>query len=98
LKGTTTWRLDLRLREAGTVEWRGFSTALERHPVKALTLRLGELERDDLRPTLPAEFPLEATRSWRWSMASWRCAYPAEPRHARDRDWVAGDSADLRTT
>jgi len=56
--------LNLRLREAGTVEWRGFSTALERHPVKALTLRLGELERDDLRPTLPAEFPLEATRSW----------------------------------
>ena len=56
--------LDLRLREAGTVEWRGFSTALERHPVRALPLRPGELERDDLRPTLPAEFPLEASRSW----------------------------------
>ena len=75
--------LDLRLREAGTVEWRGFSTALERHPVRALPLRPGELERDDLRPTLPAEFPLEATRSW------------AVVRHAHDRDWGTGDSADL---
>lgn len=56
--------LDLRLREAGAAEWRGFSTALERHPVKALPLRPGELERDDLRPTLPAEFPLGVTRSW----------------------------------
>jgi hypothetical protein len=56
--------LDLRLREAGAAEWRGFSTALERHPVKALPQRPGELERDDLRPTLPAEFPLQATRSW----------------------------------
>lgn len=56
--------LDLRLREAGTEEWRGFSTALERHPVKALPAGSGELEREDLRPTLPADFPLEITRSW----------------------------------
>jgi hypothetical protein len=56
--------LDLRLREAGTAEWRGYSTALERHPVKALAVRPGELEREDLKPTLPADFPLEVTRSW----------------------------------
>jgi len=56
--------LDLRLREAGSEEWRGFSTALERHPVKALAPGEGELRRDDLRPTLGADFPLQATRSW----------------------------------
>ncbi|WP_158822848.1 DUF5695 domain-containing protein [Granulicella sp. S156] len=61
--------LDLRLREVGTSEWHGYSTALERHPVKVLPLgpsaqKSGVLERDDLRPTLPAEFPLKATRSW----------------------------------
>lgn len=56
--------LDLRLREAGAVEWRGYSTALERHPVKALPVGPGELEKDDLRPTLPAGFPLKVMRSW----------------------------------
>jgi hypothetical protein len=56
--------LDLRLREAGAAEWRGYSTARERHPVKALPTGSGELEKDDLRPTLPAGFPLEVTRSW----------------------------------
>lgn len=56
--------LDLRLRARGTEEWRGYSTALERHPVKALPARAGELERDDLRPTLPSDFPLDVTRSW----------------------------------
>ncbi|MGB6744216.1 MAG: DUF5695 domain-containing protein [Terracidiphilus sp.] len=56
--------LDLRLREAGTAEWHGYSTALERHPVHELTPDPGELRRDDLRPTLPADFPLRVTRSW----------------------------------
>jgi hypothetical protein len=56
--------LDLRLREAGSAEWRGYSTALERHPVKALPTVSGELERDDLKPTLPADFPLQVVRSW----------------------------------
>ena len=56
--------LDLRLREAGTSDWRGYSTALERHPVRVLPAAAGELERDDLKPTLPADFPLEVTRSW----------------------------------
>jgi len=56
--------LDLRLREVGTAGWRGYSTALERHPVNALPVGQGELEKDDLRPTLPADFPLQATRTW----------------------------------
>ena len=56
--------VDLRLRETGTQEWRGYSTALERHPVKTLPTGAGELRRDDLRPTLPADFPLQLTRSW----------------------------------
>jgi len=56
--------IDLRLRAKGAADWRGYSTALERHPVKPLPARAGELERDDLRPTLPADFPLEVTRTW----------------------------------
>lgn len=56
--------LDLRLRDVGTQDWRGYSTSLERHPVRTLPARSGELEREDLRPTLPSDFPLEATRSW----------------------------------
>jgi hypothetical protein len=61
--------LDLRLRAIGTSEWRGYSTAQERHPVKPLPVSTSErahgmLEREELRSTLPADFPLELTRSW----------------------------------
>ncbi len=56
--------IDLRLRAAGTTEWHGYSTALERHPVHPLPTGPEELRRDDLRPTLPADFPLAITRSW----------------------------------
>ena len=56
--------LDLRLRAVGAEEWSGYSTALARHPVRPLQPAAGELRRDDLRPTLPADFPLEVTRSW----------------------------------
>ena len=56
--------LNLRLRQTGASEWKGYSTALERHPVKELPLGPGELRRDDLRPTLPSDFPLDVTRSW----------------------------------
>jgi hypothetical protein len=56
--------LDLRLRPAGTETWRGYSTALERHPVTALKAEPGELVREDLKPTLPADFPLQVTRTW----------------------------------
>ncbi len=56
--------LDLRLRVTGATEWRGYSTALERHPVKTLPVGPGELEKDDLQPTLPPDFPLQVTRTW----------------------------------
>ncbi len=56
--------LDLRLREQGKTEWRGYSTAVERHPVKPLPTAQDELQKDDLNPTLPADFPLGVTRSW----------------------------------
>ena len=56
--------LDLRLREVGTETWRGYSTALERHPVTALSPATGELAREYLKPTLPADFPLQLTRTW----------------------------------
>ncbi|HTB98240.1 MAG TPA: DUF5695 domain-containing protein [Terracidiphilus sp.] len=56
--------LDLRLRDAGASEWRGYSTALERHPVRPLAPRQGELVREDLRATFPSDFPLRITRIW----------------------------------
>jgi hypothetical protein len=56
--------LDLRLREKGTTAWRGYSTAVERRPVTVLKTGAGELAREDLRPTLPPDFPLEVTRTW----------------------------------
>jgi hypothetical protein len=56
--------LNLRLREVGNTAWRGYSTALERHPVVPLPLEAGDLERDNLASTLPADFPLQVIRSW----------------------------------
>ena len=56
--------LDLRLREAGKDAWSGYSTALERHPVETLPASPGELLRQDLKATFPAEFPLTVTRIW----------------------------------
>lgn len=56
--------IDLRLREVGTAEWRGYSTTLERHPVQELPAERGELLRSNLKPTLAADFPLELTRTW----------------------------------
>jgi hypothetical protein len=56
--------LNLRLRREGQTEWSSFSTALERHPVVPLPVGPGELQRDNLAPTLPPDFPLQLTRSW----------------------------------
>ncbi len=55
--------LDLRLRVAGG-EWQGYSTALERHPVRALPAAGSVLAAADLGPTLPAGIPLDVTRTW----------------------------------
>src|SRR5690242_15426907 len=56
--------LDLRLRQAGTSEWKGYSTALARKPVTALAATSGVLAAADLTPTLPEDIPLKVTRSW----------------------------------
>jgi hypothetical protein len=56
--------LNLRLRPVGNSEWHGYSTAVERHPVVPLPTQPGELQRDNLAPTLPADFPLQVTRAW----------------------------------
>ncbi len=56
--------LDLRLREVGTSEWRGYSTAFSRRPVTELPLALGELESADLAPTFAPDLPLQVKRSW----------------------------------
>jgi hypothetical protein len=56
--------LNLRLREVGNTAWIGYSTALERHPVISQPLESGDLQRDNLAPTLPHDFPLQLIRSW----------------------------------
>ena len=56
--------LDLRLRVAGTANWRGYSTAVARRPVRELPAVSGEVAREDLGPTFPADFPLRVMRSW----------------------------------
>lgn len=56
--------ITLRLRTEGSSEWQNFSTAAARKPVNALPTSENILASADLTPTLPAEFPLEITRSW----------------------------------
>lgn len=56
--------LDLRLRAGETGEWRSYSTAVSRSPVAALPAESQVLAAADLTPTLPEDFPLQATRTW----------------------------------
>lgn len=56
--------LDLRLRRSGQTDWEGYSTALHRNPVQMLAAHPGELLRQDLKSTLPADFPLQVIRVW----------------------------------
>jgi len=56
--------MTLRLRTSGTGEWKNYSTAAERSPVKPLPTAAGILAAADLAPTLPADIPLEITREW----------------------------------
>ncbi|HKV29250.1 MAG TPA: DUF5695 domain-containing protein [Candidatus Acidoferrales bacterium] len=56
--------LDLRLRVGNTGEWKSYSTAVERTPVKALSISGQVLAAADLTPTLPEDFPLDVTRAW----------------------------------
>lgn len=56
--------LDLRLRTQGETDWRGYSTALARHPVKEIPVSGSILAKADLSPTLPSDFPLAIVRTW----------------------------------
>ncbi|HKW61762.1 MAG TPA: DUF5695 domain-containing protein [Candidatus Acidoferrum sp.] len=56
--------LDLRVRQAGTSEWKGYSTALVRRPVSVLPPSGGVLAAAELNLTLPEDIPLKITRSW----------------------------------
>lgn len=56
--------LDLRLRFGTSGDWRDYSTAHERQPVKALSASGEILASADLSPTFPQDFPLDVTRTW----------------------------------
>src|SRR6266568_2444350 len=56
--------LNLRVRMGNSGDWKNYSTALARQPVMALALSGGALAAADLSPTLPAEIPLQISRTW----------------------------------
>ena len=56
--------LTLRLRTRDSAEWSNYSTAAARSPVKALGSGGNVLASSDLASTLPADIPLEITRTW----------------------------------
>jgi len=56
--------IDLRLRAGNSGEWKSYSTALARTPVSAEPTSGDVLAAADLAPTLPADIPLQITRSW----------------------------------
>jgi hypothetical protein len=56
--------LDLRVRTGTTGEWKNYSTALTRVPVITLPSVPGILASADLAPALPADIPLQITRTW----------------------------------
>ena len=56
--------LTLRLREDGSGEWVGYSTAAARQPVVALSVSGETLASADLTPTLPTDCPLQVIRTW----------------------------------
>ena len=55
--------LDLRLRSGDERDWKDFSTAHERQPVRVLSAEGGKFSAD-LAATLPADIPLTVTRTW----------------------------------
>jgi len=56
--------IDLRLRVGTTGEWKSYSTALARTPVTSIPASGNVLAAADLAPTLPADIPLQITRTW----------------------------------
>ncbi len=56
--------ITLRLRMENSGEWKNYSTAAARAPTSALPASQGVLASADLTPTLPADLPLQITRTW----------------------------------
>jgi len=56
--------ITLRLRRGNSKDWKNYSTATARRPVGALPTSKAILAAADLAPTLPADIPLEITRTW----------------------------------
>jgi hypothetical protein len=56
--------ITIRLRTAGSADWKNYSTAAVRTPVRALPASANVLAAADLAPTLPSDIPLEITRAW----------------------------------
>src|SRR5882672_8207148 len=56
--------LTLRVRAADSGPWRKLDTAEARQPVQSLETAAPTLARADLTPTLPADSPIQVTRSW----------------------------------
>ena len=56
--------LTLRVRKGKAEAWRDYDTAKMRQPVTALRAEGGALAVADLAPTLPADSPVQITRSW----------------------------------
>lgn len=56
--------ITLRLRANGAGEWKNYSTAWARNPVKPLPTSAAILAAANLAPTLPADIPIEITRQW----------------------------------
>ncbi len=56
--------ITLRLRAGTSGDWKNYSTASGRNPVTALPVAKDVLAAADLAPTLPADVPLQITRTW----------------------------------
>lgn len=56
--------LNLQLRKGSTGEWKKYSTAAKRNPVKSLKVSGNVLAAADLSPTFSADVPLNVTRYW----------------------------------
>src|SRR5947207_287964 len=56
--------LNLRVRTGDSGAWKNYSTAVVRKPVVALSTSGTTLAAADLSPTLPADIPLQISRTW----------------------------------
>lgn len=56
--------LNLRVRTSKSGDWKNYSTAVARKPVIALPTSGASLAAADLSPTLPADIPLQISRTW----------------------------------